>query len=103
MSQFRSLKETCVFMHDNTPSHVSKLTCEFFEYKISIGENIMEWSLSSPDLNLIENLWSLVKTKSHEGGKRFNKKTNLQEAIKTTLSEIEPAEAKKKKKKKETK
>ena len=33
-----SFKVKCVFMHDNAPSHVSKLTCEFFEHKRFTGE-----------------------------------------------------------------
>ena len=33
--------------------------------------------------------------KLYEGGKQYNSKADLWEAIKTTLSEIEPAEVKK--------
>ena len=56
-------------MRDNAPSHVSKLTCEFFEYK-RFTEKIMEWPPSSLDLNLIKNLWSIVKMKLYKGCKR---------------------------------
>ena len=71
-SQSHSFKVKCVFMHDNDPSHVSKLTCELFQHKRFTGEKIMEWPLSSPDLNLIENIWSFVKMKLYEGGKQYN-------------------------------
>ena len=54
----------------------------------------MEWS-PSPDLNLIKNLWSIVKMKLYEGSKQYSSKADLWEAIKTTVSEIELVEVKK--------
>ena len=64
-------------MHDNAPSHISKLTCEFFEYKRFIREKIKKWPPSSPDQNLIKNLWSVVKMELYEGGKQYNSKADL--------------------------
>ena len=55
--QFRSFNVKCVFMYANA----SKLTWEFFEHERFTGEKIMEWPLSSPDLKLIENIWSFVE------------------------------------------
>lgn len=56
-SQFHSFKVKCVFMHDNAPSHVSKLAHVLFEHKGFTGEKIMEWP-SSLDLNPIyDQLW----------------------------------------------
>ena len=83
-------------MHDNAPTPVSKLTHEFFDYERFTRETIMEWPPSSPDLNPIENLWSIVKLKLLGGGKQYSSKTDLCKAIKTIMSEIEPAEVKKK-------
>ena len=45
----------------------------------------MQWPPLVLDLNPIENLWTIGKMK---GGKRYNSKTNLWGAIKTTKSEI---------------
>ena len=56
---------------------------------------IIEWPPLSTDFNLIENLWSLVMIKLYEGGKHYNTKADLWEAIKTTMLEIEHAEVKK--------
>ena len=55
----------------------------------------MELPPSSPDLNLIENLWLIVKMKLYEGSKRYNSKADLWEAIKTTMSETKFADVKK--------
>ena len=47
-------------------------------------------SLSESD----QNLWSIVKMESYEGGKQYKRKADLRKAVKTTMSEIEPAEIK---------
>ena len=81
---------------DNVSSYVSKLTRVLFEHERFTGEKIIECSLSIPDLNLIKKLWSFVKMKSYEGRKQYNGKVVLSEANKIIMSEIEPAELKKK-------
>ena len=55
----------------------------------------MEWPQSSPELNPIKNLWSVVKMKIYEGNKQYNLKVHLWEAIKTTMSGNEFAQVKK--------
>lgn len=60
-----------VFMHDNAPSHAPKVTHKFFKRKSFTRKKIMEWLSLSPDLNPIENLWSIVKMKLYKGGKRI--------------------------------
>ena len=62
---------------------------EFFKHKRFTEETIMKWPPS------IENLWLTVKIKLYECGIQYNSKVDLWEAIKTTMSEIEPIEAKK--------
>ena len=64
----QSCKVKCVFILDSVHSHVSKLTHKLFKHKRFTREKIMEWSSSSPDLNLIENMWPVVKMKSYESG-----------------------------------
>ena len=51
----------------------------------------MKWPPSNHDLNPIENLQLIVKVKLYESGKQYNSNVILQEAIKTTMSEIEPS------------
>ena len=42
-----------------------------------------------PDLNLTENLWSILKQKIYEGGRQFTSKQQLWEAILTSCKEIQ--------------
>ena len=84
--QYCSFQVSCPFMHDNIPSHVSKLPCEFFDHEIFTEKMIIEWLLSTPDLNSVENLWSIVKmandiTAKQTYGKQLKllfKKLNIQ-------------------------
>ena len=91
-AQPRSFKTKCTFMHDNAPSHASRLTKQFLEGKRIKGDRIMEWPASSPDLNPIENVWSILKRKLYEGGKQYRNKLDLWEAIKSIFAEVAPEE-----------
>ena len=48
------------FQQDNAPCHTSKIVSEFFR---SSNLEKIPWPASSPDLNIIENVWSVLKSK----------------------------------------
>ena len=64
-----------IFQDDNAPCHRSKKVNEWINWK---NINRMDWPAQSPDLNPIENLWSILKMKI----KKSNP-SNKNELIKT--------------------
>jgi len=91
-TQKRSFKLKCMFMHDNAPAHAAKLTKEFLTSKNIKEHRLMQWPPSSPDLNCIENLWSIVKADIYEGGRQYTSTDSLWEAIKSSCEKITAAE-----------
>lgn len=70
--------ETWTFQHDNAPIHTARLTKRFF-----IDKNIecLTWPTRSPDLNPIENLWSVFARKVYANSRQFASKEELKMAI----------------------
>lgn len=74
------------FVQDNATIHTSTHTTGWLElHKI---ESI-EWPSRSPDLNPIENLWSILKLKVYRNNKQYSSLHELEKAIKAAWREID--------------
>ena len=89
-SQNDALNQNLIIQQDNAPSHASRFTKAWLSDKGISGERLMDWPPQSPDLNPIENLWSILKRKVYENGHQFHSKKDIWERIKKVSSEITP-------------
>jgi hypothetical protein len=83
-----SFRKKMVFMHDNAPSHAARITTEYLQSVFARQGKIMQWPACSPDLNPIENLWSILKRKIYLCGRQYTSKDDLWNAIMTAANEI---------------
>lgn len=54
------MHQCSIFQHDSAPAHTSRVVQEWLADN---GIEVLEWPGNSPDLNPIENLWTMVKRK----------------------------------------
>ena len=84
-----------IFMHDNAPSHAAKATTTFLKSLGFMNDTLMVWPPNSPDLNPIENLWSIIKRQVYVDGKQYSSKMDLWMAIKESAACIPKSTIKK--------
>jgi hypothetical protein len=54
-----------VLQQDNAPPHASEATQLYLEQR---GVSVLDWPPKSPDLNVIENCWQILKSNVYENG-----------------------------------
>ncbi len=72
-----------IFQQDLAPVHINKDTKSWFN---DHGVIVLDWPANLPDLNPIENLWSIVKRKMRDT--RLNNADAMKAAIKATWASI---------------
>lgn len=70
--------ESWTYQQDNAPIHSAKRTKEFFASK---NIPVLKWPAVSPDLNPMENLWSILSKQVYKGGRQFDTLLQLKKAI----------------------
>ena len=81
-----SVHKCQIFMHDGAPCYHSKVVKKYLEER---RKQTLEWPGNSPDLNPINSLWKLMKSKVSE--KHRSNLATLQTAIKKAcINEIFP-------------
>ena len=75
------VKKTRVFMQDNASSHGSHYSREWLASHGFVDDRLMVWPAVSPDLNPIENLWSIIKKDLYKEGQQYSTHDKLWEAI----------------------
>ncbi|KAL6455506.1 hypothetical protein MHYP_G00360460 [Metynnis hypsauchen] len=85
----RAFRSKIIFMHDNAPSHAAKNTSASLAAMGIKGDKLMVWPPCSPDLNPIENLWSIIKRSVYDDGRQFTSKQQLWEGILSSCKTIE--------------
>ena len=74
-----------VLLHDRHPAHHSKLTAHWLQV---LGIKAITLPAKSPDLNPIENIWSVVSRNVYSGMKTYDSKDALLEAVKAAWDSI---------------
>jgi len=80
-AQARKVKRRFVFQEDNAPVHTAKVARDFLH---SNNVELLPWPPQSPNLNLIEEFWSILESglRKHKPGP-----SNIQELEKMVIEE----------------
>ena len=87
--KFMPNMSNAVFMQDGAPAHTAIRTQKWCRENLASFWEKKEWPGNSPDLNPIENLWAILKSKLEEKEPANNLET-LKFQLKLVWSEIQP-------------
>ena len=75
-------------MHDNATLHAAKATTAVLKSLEFVNESLMIWPPNSPNLNPIENMWSIVKRHVYANDKQHSSKNELWMSLKQAAASI---------------
>ena len=78
------LGKTFIYQQDGDPKHTSKIMKNWFADK---HIKVMDWPPQSPDMNVIEHLWSIIKQKIAK--RKPSNLEQLDEAIKKEWNQFD--------------
>jgi transposase/arginine repressor len=78
-------KPVPVLLHDRHPAHTSKRTMQWLTL---LGIEVITLPPKSPDLNPIENIWSVLDRHVFEGLQTYNTKEALLEAVRAAWQQV---------------
>jgi hypothetical protein len=81
------LNKPYLFQDDNAPVHRARITCE---YKQNNNIPSITWPAQSPDINIIENIWSKIKCVLQNTARNITTQDNLFNAILDIWQNIAP-------------
>ena len=85
LEYFQIDPDDAVFQHDNDPKHTALGTKKWLsDHQI----NVLTWPPQSPDLNPIEHLWSELKRRIHQLGRKISNITELWDKVQDVWNEI---------------
>lgn len=76
---------TFTFMQDNASIHSSRVMKEWFR---QLDVEVLPWPARSPDVNPIENIWSILARRVYAGGKQYSTVAELEDAIRACWDSI---------------
>lgn len=76
-----------VFQQDNAAIHTARVTKDWFaRHQVTV----LDWPARSPDLNPIENAWSILVRRVYTGGRQFSNVKELEVAVTAAWNELAP-------------